>query len=594
KMDIFCKIALLTLVMASLKLAQGASENSQLRFLNKLVKRINGERLIKTVLLLQHHQNENCILYEWNQPDIPFLRTSEIIQIDVRRHFNNEAVAIVCLSSDSDTSLLDTVANNFNGMRQARILLLTQIDMTEELLQKILNKVAEYQFLRMLILEVGEQQTTSVLRLDLFPHPHFDRVDNILTIKERIFCAPELNFKGRTTYVLPKWKSALKYYKKLPSNDSMPLNRIQDIAIVHFALKYNVSLRVLNSSCTSVTPDIRLRTQMQLNMTNIRTVSPYDISSLKVIVPCAREWSIGEAFLRIDIKSWLVHIVVVYVLFVATETFILVVTYRISGQAYRLTVLNPLVNLRAIRAILGMPFPISRRSSLSLRQLSLAISIFGLIFSNFFSCKLSALLTKHPHHANVDNFEELQACGLPVIATTTYRRFIKSDLGVKLNLTKIEYVSQEVQDKMLLALNFSNAYFMFSYHWEAFDNYQKTFGRRTMCNSANLTFIQGLPMMYELRSNSIFARPLVRYLVRLNEAGIINHWIANSTYHLRTEFKHLISQKDKRKHKRLSIGHLKWVWCVLGCGHGLALVAFIIEFLLGGRKERSSRPSAHV
>ncbi|KAH8340875.1 hypothetical protein KR059_008857, partial [Drosophila kikkawai] len=327
------------------------------------------------------------------------------------------------------------------------------------------------------------------------------------------------------------------------------------------------------------------------DMTNIKSVSPYDISSLKIIVPCARELSIEEAFKRIDVRSWLLHIVLVYAIFVAAETFILVVTYKISGQAYRLTILNPLVNLRAYRAILGISFPISRRASLSLRQLSLYISVFGLISSSFFSCKLSALLTKPWHHPQVDNFEELEASRLPVITSQTYRHYIESNVGVMFNLTRIKYVSQTDGCHMMIALNYSNAYFLFSEFEKVFKKYQKSFGRNNLCESRNLTFIQGLPMMYELKKNSIFATPIFRYLIRINEAGIMDHWMTNSAYYMRKALNHTHFKYNERKDEPLSIGHLKWVWCVLGCGHGIALITFVIEILLGGRRKESSIPT---
>lgn len=587
-----CQITLVALLMAGL--ARGTAQYSQLGFLNKLVGRIHREQPIETVLVLQHNEDTNCVLQGWNRPEFPTLRSNQLGRVDVRKNFNYRSLGLVCICRDSDMSLLDTLAEDFSNIRKARIILLAQTIIDGELFQVITNKVEEYQFLRMLILELRDEtkKEASVLRLDPFPRPKFDRIDNILGMKESIFFSSELNYKGRITYLRPDWEGAVRFYIQLPSNRTIPLTHMQDAAIVEFAFKYNVSLRVLSSSNISVVPDIRFRTQVLTNTSNIKSIGPYDITSLMLVVPCAREWRFGEVLGRMDIRSLLLHVISVYGIFVAAETFILVVTYRISGQAYALTTLNPLVNLRAFRAILGMPFPISHRASLSLRQLALAISVFGLVFSSFISCKLSALLTKRPHHPQVSSFEELRTSGLPIISGVVHRRLIEGDFAAECNLPQIVYLPQAKTAQMILDLNYSNAYFMLSESWEVVDNYQKSFGLKTLCESKDLTIIHGLPMLYELKKNSIFDKPLFRFMLRLREAGIVDSWIRDSSYYLRKTYNPTIYRSNERMDGPLSVSHLKWVWCVLGLGHGLALITFIIEMLLGGR--RRSRRTLHV
>ncbi|EDW43139.1 GM26402 [Drosophila sechellia] len=217
---------------------------------------------------------------------------------------------------------------------------------------------------------------------------------------------------------------------------SIPIVRNRDYGVIEFALKYNLSLRVLNASykltvATSVFPDIQLKSQVHTNMDNLKNWNPHDISSLMVAVPCGKELRIEEVFKQLD--------------------------------------------------------------------LFLAINVLGLIFSSFFSCKLSALLMKHSDQPQVKNFEDLRDSGLPVIVGPTMDAFPKSEAGsdfVKNNLIALKYVSQWDRVEMLLKANTSNAYLLYSEDWNILDNFWKFYGHKMLCKSEHLTIIQALPITY--------------------------------------------------------------------------------------------------
>ncbi|XP_044250081.1 uncharacterized protein [Drosophila takahashii] len=508
------KLAIITLLVTYL--GRGTNEDQQLGFLNKLLQKIQHEEPIETMLVMQHNRDGNCALRNWNHREIPTLRFNQLHVVELRKLFNHVAVGVVCICRDSDTTLLESLAQSFNRMRQRRIILWLQAELTQEMLNVISNQVEEHQLLQMLILEVREEpiETVAVRRLDPFPNAHFLRIDNILDLEGPIFLPPEMNFKERTINLLPNWGAAFKINVTLPSKISVPIVRNQDLGVLMFALKYNLRLRVLEDSynlTSSVVPDIQLNTQIHTKMANLRTWNPYDISSLVVAVPCGKQWRIEEVFKQLNVQSWLFHIFVVYAIFVLAETFILAVNYRISGKAYRLISLNPLLNLRAFQALLGMSFPIGHNSSLSLRQLFLSISVFGLIFSNFFSCKLSALLTKQSAHPCVRNFDDLRTSGLNVIIGPTIRAFVDSEAGsefVKNNLTNVKYISQEDRIRMMLSPGYNNAYLLFSENWSVVDKFQKLYGRKFLCTSENLTINQGLPITHILKNNSMLEQSL--------------------------------------------------------------------------------------
>jgi len=591
-MDLASKFAIITLLITYFN--RGTNENLNLGFLNKLVQKIEDQVPVETMLILQHSRARDCALQNWNPRNIPTLRFNELDVVLVRKHFNRVAVGLVCICNDTETSLLDNLAKNFNRMRQVRIILWFQTNLTLEMLHGIADQVEELQFFQMLILEVMNEpkETVAVRRLDPFPTAHFNRID-IFELKGPIFYPPNMNFKGRTVYVMPNWGSANKVKATLSSKTFIPIVRVKDYGVLEFISRYNLSLRVVDDSIDgtpSVVPDIQLNTRIHSNLDKL---NPFDMSSLMVAVPCGKQWIVEEVFKHLDVHSWLLYIFFVYVIFVLAETFILVVTYRISGKAYRLTSLNPLLNPRAFRAILGMPFPISRSSSLSLRQLFLAISVFGLIFSNFFSCKLSALLIRQSTHPCVENFEDLRASGLNVIVGPTFKPFLDSEAGsefLKHNLTNVKYVSQIERIRMILSPNGSYAYFMFTENWQVMDMYQKIYGKNWLCTSEGLTIIRGLPMTYIVRNNSILERNLFRFLMRIEENGIMRHWINLVPYTIRKVLSNdmILRDYDQPTKRPLSLSYFTWLWLVLGCGYSLAIIVFLLEIAMGNRNKKST------
>uniref|UniRef100_A0A6P4FKH2 Uncharacterized protein LOC108052972 n=1 Tax=Drosophila rhopaloa TaxID=1041015 RepID=A0A6P4FKH2_DRORH len=581
-MDLTSSIIIIALSLTFL--SRGACENPQLGFLNKIIDKLDEDNEVRGILVLHHHESRNCALHEWHQTKIPTLRFNQLAIAEIRKNFNHHIVSLVCICNDSDTSLLETLAEDTDSMRQERIVLWIQANVTQQLLNEISNQTKKHDFLFVMILEVKEQpeQAVTVRRLDPFPSPRFRRIGNIFGVEKPIFYYQK-NYKGKTARILPISDPGRRVYAQLSPGVNVPIVRVHDLVLLLFVNRFNITPKVVTEHFSGIV-DFRLNSVSDKQM-YLRNVNPYDVSSIMVVVPCGKERSIEEVMKQLDVQSWLLYIVFVYGIFVLAETFILVVTYKISGKAYRLTSLNPLLNLRAFRALLGMSFPISRRSSLSLRQLFLSISIFGLIFSNFFSCKLSALLTKHSNHQHIRNFDDLRASGLTVIVDTHKRFIIESQLGTDFfntNLTRVKFVRDEERTTLQLTLNNTYAYVVQSEDWQIIENDQKLFGKRVFCNPKDLTIIQSLPRTYIEHKNSIFFWPLFMFSVQIQETGIIGHWTGSARYHIRSDLNVSFVRKPNQKFVPLSLNHLKWLWTVLGCGYGLATVAFIIEICLEG------------
>jgi len=545
------------------------------------------------MFILHHNESRSCALLSWTQQEIPTLQFNQVARANLKNHYNHHSLSLVCICKDSDTILLDSLAKDVDGMRLERVILWIEINVSQELLRVITNQTEKHGFLQLIIIEAMDhlQQNLPVFRLHCFPSHHFHRIENIFNLKGPIFPYQRNNFRGKTATVEAAGKTGLKSYVWMSPELRVPIDRTEDNIVPDFANRYNLSLKVIsvNNNSSLRTSDFQLSSLFRKNR-YIKYISPYDISSIIVVVPCGRDMQIEEVFRHLDVRSWLLRILLVYGIFVLAETFILVVTHRISGKAYRLTSVNPVLNLRAFRALLGMSFPISRRSSLSLRQLFLVISVFGFVFSNFFNCKLSSMLTKHSHHSQVNTFHDLRSSGLTVLVDPNIRFLIESRLGPDFftqNITRVKFTTQKEKVEFMLSLDSTYAYVLLLEKWDSLRDYQKFFDKKVFCTSKDLTIIQGIPRTYTEQNNSIYYWPLFLFSLKLQEAGIIGHWTQRAPFKIRPTLNISIVNNAEQSIEALKFNHLNWLWSILGCGHGLAIFVFIVEICIGGHHRRN-------
>ncbi|XP_016991018.2 uncharacterized protein LOC108052970 [Drosophila rhopaloa] len=520
-------VKILVILVLCLSLTRGVTY-PEFKFLRKLLDVIRKEEPIRTILIIKHSQDRNCSLQHWNPRGVPILRANEFSSIKVRGYFDDQSIALVCISDDSDSKLLEVLANAFDKMRQERIILWKQEEPKKELLEHITKQSIKWKFIRVILLANAKDPSgmLSFYRMNAFPNPQFTKIKVTSHFKNISFFDFEYTYHGATA-VVKESKDSTVHYKLNTSTGNIFVSQVEDLEIIEFANKYNLTLRMYDENDSKTDHfDFQLHQRFITHdsPTQMDFINPGSATSLMVLVPCSRECGFVDVVKMFESQSWLLYLFYVYLAFVLIETFILWLTHRISGKGHRLTSLNPLLNLRAFRAILGLPFPEIRSSSISLRQLSLAISIFGFISSNFVSCKLSSLLTKPFLRSQVRNFEELRASGLITITDAYTRFFIESEIDPQFfNEVIPNYVilGKHERLRMLFHLNDSFSFIIPKRLWLTVDQFQKSVGEKVFCESKNLIIVEDIPRMYVLENNSIYRWMLTRFLIYIHESGII-------------------------------------------------------------------------
>nr|XP_043068392.1 uncharacterized protein LOC122321654 [Drosophila bipectinata] len=289
--------------------------------------------------------------------------------------------------------------------------------------------------------------------------------------------------------------------------------------------------------------------------------NPYFSTSLIIVVPCESGLSIINVYEKLDIRTWFAYLLCVYWSFVVAETFIIWANLRMSGDR-RLPSINELLNLRAIQGILGLSFRVNNRASFSLRQLFLAISIFGMIFSSFFSSKLSAMLTKPFHQAQVKNFDDLQQSGLTILANKDQYHYLKNELDREITAKFISNVKQMgyyERMQLLLSLNNSYAYTIYGSRWPSIEAMQKLIGRKVLCSSEDLTVFNNIPRTHEHQPNSIFKKSLSFYQMFFYEMGLTSNHLNDLFRILRQELNMTLNKRIHDLAVPLTIENLHWL-----------------------------------
>ncbi|KAH8240876.1 hypothetical protein KR026_006636 [Drosophila bipectinata] len=590
-------ISLLILLLSQV-LAE-TNDKGRLIYLNKLLRKINNENRIETMLIIQHHTDTKCSLQDWNSLRYPTLRVTEDTKVRIRGHFNDYTVALACISQCSHVQLLDTIADAYQNMREERIILWLQTPLKPKILAKIIDKVNKLKFSQMLILETADNddELLKFHRLKQFPTAEFIPIKNALSMEGNFFHEEKLNMHGATFNVQASDNFALYLPKK--GQEYFPKVRVEDREIIEFADKFNMSLKLFtNNQTTRENIDISLDTYFITKNTSAAQLgfsNPLGTASMIVIVPCSKERSLREIFQYMDIRTWFTYIIYTYIILIIVESLIQITNRRIHGRTLGLTWMM-IVNLRAFRSLLGMSFPIRRRTSLSLRQLFLIMSICGMVFSSFFSCKLSSLMTKHSQKAQVTNMEELRASGLTVLANSQIRELIEKEFDPDYfhkTIPNIEFRPDMERHTLLLSLNTTYAQIIFKDNWPIFNKYQLSLGQKAFCTSRDLGVFDNLPKVHFTLENSVLRYFISKFTYWLQEVGITQKWKNEAMYLTVKAMNLTVPPIIQPGAVPLSVKHLKWAGCLLILGHGIAAVVFFIEVLLHRQQRETQRNPTH-
>ncbi|EDW97956.1 uncharacterized protein LOC6537699 [Drosophila yakuba] len=552
-------------------------------FLSTLLQTVHSDRPVDTLFLLHQSNCFNGSLQDWNPSGIPTLRSNELTAFDLEQNFNHNALALVCLTRNSFRELLNTLAKTFDGLRQERIILMIHQKPDPSFIEDISHELKDLQFLHLIVLVVREKWngtiSASTLRLQPFPAPHFKQIGNIFEIKKIFYHS--INFHGRVLNVIP--------------SDIRVLFVALTELFVEFAHRHNSTLQIQNST---IKEEDNYDIDMNTHLHNSKSFSDHkhiamdmNSNSLIILVPCGTELRGLDIFKELGLRTLTWLALVFYIIFVVVESTFVFVSNRFNRRNFSMRYTNPLVNLRAIRAILGQAFPISHRSSLSIKHFFVFMSLFGTLFVGFFDCKLRSFLTKKPYYSQIENFAELRQNGLTVVVDPHTRQFIEQEINADFFRVEVPNVKTATsRDLMNLVYSFDMkwAFVSHSIPWRAFKEEMKSLNLKILCESKNLTILENVPLTFSLRRNSIFSRHLRHFIIKSADTGMSTYWFKVAGKKMRKFIKtSLRGFEEQLSYQPLSFEHFKWLWTSLCIAYVISFMVFMMEILWAKYQRRT-------
>ncbi|KAH8317824.1 hypothetical protein KR074_011165, partial [Drosophila pseudoananassae] len=532
---------------------------------------------INTLIVFRHHRDNSCFLKNWNPSSTPILRGTEASHFTILGNFNHLALAFVCIRSESDAGLLGNVAEAYDSIFEGRTVLWVQTKLTKDIKAEIVRQMTKFNFHPILIMEMGKK--IAVYRLEMFLDPTFIRLKNVLRTQGRLF-VDKIGFKGMTTelYTDHDFVHQISKYNTNNSIEISPRLESNGREIVEFTQRYNITLNIYGRFNNSVVG--------KTSFANFDFVNPYRSFSFIIVVPCGTEISLKDIFKQLDFQTLLMYIFTVYAILIIFEAIIQAIACRVYGHRSGSGWITPrtIVNLRVFGSILGMGFPIGRRTSLPLRQLFLAMSVFGMVFSNFFGCKLISLMTKHSQSDQISNLDELRSSGLTLIVDPRVREFIEKNLNhsfFEKIAANYAYISIDDRIKMINTNNTKFAHVMFKETFYQLNKVQLLLGRKVFCTSKDLVIAENLPRVFDMKNKS-YAKWLFNvFVIRIYESGLNEKWLRDE----KAKFLKFLHVRSHCNHNRpLAIDDLMWTRYLLTFGYGLAIIIFLAELVLYKRQ----------
>lgn len=590
---------------------------SPINLIKNIIKKAHKEKPIDTLLVLKDETDLLCPLNDFNSATLPTLRMDQSTTLPLMKLFNKEVLVLLCLSQSKDSILISSLAESLNRMREARIIIWldSQLTTLEELHRMIIEQANTHNFLNLLVLHSPSSDNNGMLvafKLQPFPSATLKRIPD-LSNSQLFLPKIYLNFYGKTAVVMPDFLAPDSILARDFKTSKSKLYGQYDRMITEFAKKHNVTLQfwrpVNEGETVEITEILNLTFSGKLDLPmrsfshwnhksqkNVDRSVVYQILSHFVLVPCAEVVSIGDVYKNLRTYSKIV--LVAYFIFAIIDTFFVAATYQLIQNRYRFSYSTLFINLRTLCGVLGLPQRLNRnRSTLSLQQIILAMSLFGMILTCLFNANLSTLLIKQPQHKQIQNFDELRASGMSVIAHRGLHFFNKSGaFGVvdQNKLPNLQVVNITQFQNLIKSLNTSYCYFLPNKIWKPYRTYQKTYKINALCESPGLAIGTGLFASGLLKKNSIYRLALNEFIHSFHSHGLAVHLEVEAGHKLMASTHLLVSDRvsaNSREYSKISLSFddLMWLWMLIGFGYCVAGLVFLAEIIVACFSKRQYR-----
>lgn len=193
--------------------------------------------------------------------------------------------------------------------------------------------------------------------------------------------------------------------------------------------------------------------------------------------------------------------------------------------------------------------------------------------------QLFHLTVKRPQFAPIESFDDLIASNIHIFGLRAEFDLLENDFRAR--YAEAFRLTRNLSEffRMRNSFNTSWAYSVATNKWVILQEQQRHF-QRPLFRYSDLCFSESHPQSILLGEDSIYYNALQVFTMRMQQSGILHHWMQHSLYDMvkagRIELK---DYSTLRPMMPLSMEDLQLAWRCCGAGLVLALSAFVVELL---------------
>ncbi|XP_012162478.1 uncharacterized protein LOC101460053 [Ceratitis capitata] len=589
----------------------------------QLVRKINLERKIDAILIMNALNTRKCCLSDEDIKILSTNRTVRLLQAETNcshsfADLNEDMLFIRCVSENFAPEQLDQMVVCLENRRNVRMMFIWSSEYTEvtspqraELMQeqeKLFTYCASKRLLNVIgiyrdFLRDGHYYTYSY-----FPHFQLQRK----TLAEDCFPDRVKDVKGLAIRTVPDqlepwslvWredngtvnvigflkKFLQEYAKRINGSISYPLpvepENVPDMSTLISLLK-NDTLDIVMSSTTGRTYDVDVTAVISLVDLTIMLPIPGQMMESELL-PYLFNSLLGLAAL----------ILLFVFAFLLTAEFFLLQGYTATEIlcSYSEILLNVV-----LRNLLGQASctRVSVSSKLGKRLLFMALLFTGILMSTLINASLNSYLTNPISYPRLKTFEDLINSGLTVkTSPDTYSTLDNYFTADNINKSKSVFSPATSSKDLNLQRNSFDrryGYTLLSSLWDILERYQTFLPEPLFYVSEEIFIVKRQPMAFPMQKYSIFKESLDLMIDNLQSAGIVIFW-SKQTYEDMIVAKKLNATHQWRKMRRGYLGFedLYWLWFFYIFGVGISMLVFLTEMWFYSRTKQNGKVKCSI
>ncbi|XP_011196834.2 uncharacterized protein LOC105221503 [Zeugodacus cucurbitae] len=577
---------------------------------------VRNEMLVDLLLELKDKHRYQTVLFEncaenlsvndfWAKMNTPMLQLLSTTQYEreLKMLFNHNLLAIVCVESYADSSsVLSGLAKQLQLIRHSHIILLvlgvsaSKVHQ-EEVVEQLFRHCQRLQMLNVIALFRDYMSTRVVFTFDAFPTFklnafQFSALFNYFPDKTR-------QLHGHPIYTLPDQNQPRSFLFR-DANGELKMSGYVGKLVEAFGQHINGSLRFpypinineniyqreqLNSTRTGVIDFATSLGSYKFFAVTSEFTYPFEFAKWLMMLPVERELEVNEMLLYIFQSELFMFIILIGILvsFFLNAFEYFQIRPHSSERKFWTTFYS---HGQTFRGILGQPFPMYPYNNWRMSVIYFTIFLIGLITSCLFSVYLKTFLTQPPTKPRINSLDDL----------------IKSDTRCLINEKEVP-VFKEVHGedawshykagfevisswpKFLayrLSLNTTYAYTVTTSLWPIIQLKQSLRRRKLFRLATDIVLDDTLVLAIPIQENSIYKSALNRFIMSVNEAGLIYYWQVMTYYDMvaigsiNLEY----NVDGSRQQNILIPSDFYWMAWMFGVSYSLSIIVFVFEVLI--------------